>query len=99
MSGIALGQFLFECNAGTTRNGCSPNRTKGIFSHTPEPHVAFCSIFVHQLFPMFEPTIKNGSFLSVVALVSVTLLDSNPSPSQKKNRFSAEMPAEGPKVV
>ena len=31
---------------------------RGIFSYTPEPHVAFCSIFVHTLFPVFEPHIQ-----------------------------------------
>ena len=30
----------------------------GIFSYTPEPHVAFCPIFVHPLFPVFEPHIQ-----------------------------------------
>ena len=34
---------------------------------TPEPHIAFCNIFVHPLFPVFEPKLKNRSFLSVVA--------------------------------
>ena len=28
------------------------------FSCTPEPHVAFCPIFVHPLFPVFEPHIQ-----------------------------------------
>ena len=31
---------------------------RGIFSCTPEPHVAFCPIFVHPLFPVFEPHIQ-----------------------------------------
>ena len=26
----------------------------GIFSYTPEPHIAFCTIFVHPLFAVFE---------------------------------------------
>ena len=39
-----------ERNASRTR---SPEE-KGIFSYTPEPHVAFCPIFVHPLFPAFE---------------------------------------------
>ena len=30
----------------------------GIFSYTPEPHIAFCPIFVHPLFPVFEPHIQ-----------------------------------------
>ena len=55
-----------------------------IFSYTPEPHIAFCSIFVHPLLPCLNPIFKNGSFLSVVALVSVTLLVSNPSPHPGK---------------
>ena len=64
----------------------------GIFSHTPEAHVAFCPIFVHPLFPVFEPIFKNGSFLSVVALVSVTLVDSNPRPSSEKDRIWHRLP-------
>ena len=60
-------------------------KTTGIFSYTPEPHIAFCPIFVHPLFPVFEPPYsKNGSFLSVVAFVSVTLLDSTPRSSAEK---------------
>ena len=31
---------------------------EGIFSYTPEPHIAFCPIFVHPLFPVFEPRIQ-----------------------------------------
>ena len=27
---------------------------EGIFSHTPQPHIVFCAIFVHPLFPVFE---------------------------------------------
>ena len=41
---------------------------KGIFSCTPEPHVAFCPILSTHFFPFLNPTFKNGSFLSVVAL-------------------------------
>ena len=33
----------------------------GIFSYTPEPHIAFCPIF-----PCLNPMFKNGPFLSVV---------------------------------
>ena len=29
-----------------------------IFSHTPELHIVFCPIFVHPLFPVFEPHIQ-----------------------------------------
>ena len=29
--------------------------TPGIFCYTPEPHVAFCPIFVHPFFQVFEP--------------------------------------------
>ena len=34
---------------------CFETTEKGIFSYTPEPHVGFCPIFVHPLFPVFEP--------------------------------------------
>ena len=44
----------------------------GIFSHTPEPHIVFCPIFVHPLFPVFELHIlKNGSFLYVIAFLTL----------------------------
>ena len=29
-----------------------------VFLVTPEPHIAFCHIFVHLLFPVFEPHIQ-----------------------------------------
>ena len=67
--------------------------SSGIFSYTPEPHIAFCPIFVHPLFPCLNPIFKNGSFLSVVALVSVTLLDSNPRPSTEKRSILAPTPS------
>ena len=31
---------------------------QGIFSFSPEPHIAFCPIFVHPLFPGFEPHVQ-----------------------------------------
>ena len=37
---------------------CSVTLVLGIFSYTPEPHVAICPIFVHPLFPVFEPQIQ-----------------------------------------
>ena len=30
----------------------------GIFTYTPEPHVASCPIFGHPLFPVFDPHIQ-----------------------------------------
>ena len=57
---------------------------RGIFSYTPEPHIAFCPILSTHFFPCLNPIFKNGSFLSVVALVSVTLLDSKLRPSADK---------------
>ena len=41
-----------------------------------------------HLFPCLNTIFKNGSFLSVVALVSVTLLDSNPRPSAEKSNLA-----------
>ena len=35
----------------------------GILSCTPEPHIAFCPIFVHPLFPVFEPNIQKWVIL------------------------------------
>ena len=38
-------------------------RTFGVFLVIrPEPHVAFCHIFVHPLFPVFEPHIQKWVF-------------------------------------
>ena len=34
----------------------------------PEPHIAFCHIFLHPLFPLFELHISKWVFLSVVVL-------------------------------
>ena len=68
--------------------------SKGIFSYTPEPHIAFLPLFLStHFFPCLFTIFKNGSFLSVVALVSVTLLDSNPRPSAEKRSILAPTPA------
>ena len=37
---------------------CRTEGRKGGFSDTPEPHIAFRPIFVHPLFPVFEPHIQ-----------------------------------------
>ena len=60
----------------------------GIFSYTPEPHIAFCPIFVHQLFPAFEPL-----FQKWIIFVRVTLLDSNLRPSAEKRSNLAPTPS------
>ena len=60
-------------------------KVKGIFSYTPELHVAFCPIFVHPLFPVFEPHITKWVIFVRRPLVSLTLSDSNPRPKQLKN--------------
>ena len=57
---------------------------QGIFSCTPD-HVAFCPIFVHPLFPGFEPHIQKWVIFVRRHLVSVTLSDSNPRPSAEKD--------------
>ena len=68
----------FQCrralrfNAGGPYVSMQEGRTfqcRGIFSYTPEPHVAFCPIMSTHFFPCLNPIFKNGSFLSVVALV------------------------------
>ena len=54
-------------------------------------------ILPHFCPPTFSPIFKNGSFLSIVALVSVTLLDLNPlPPPQKKDRFWHRLPPHRP---
>ena len=47
------------------------------FCFTPEPHIAFCPIYVHPLFLVFEPHIQKW-------VIFVTLLDSNLRPSAEK---------------
>ena len=67
-------QAPFWAPKGGTPKGGAPKggapKAGGIFSYTPEPHVTFCPIFVHHFFPCLNSIFKNGSFLSVVALVS-----------------------------
>ena len=36
----------------------SDNRFRVFLVYTPEHHIAFCPIFVHPLFPVFEPHIQ-----------------------------------------
>ena len=50
----------------------------------PNPILHFAPFLSTHLFSCLNPIFKNGSFLSVVAFVSVTLLDSNPRPSAEK---------------
>ena len=45
----------------------------------PNPILHFAPFLSTHFFPCLNPIFKNGSFLSVVALVFVTLLVSNPS--------------------
>ena len=58
----------------------------------PNPMLHFAPFLSTHFFPCLNP-IKNGSFLSVVALVSVTLLDSNPHPSAEKRSNLAPTPS------
>ena len=64
----------------------------GIFRYT-NPILHFAPFLSTHFFPCLNPIFKNGSFLSVVALVSVTLLDSNPSPSLEKRSILAPIPS------
>ena len=84
--------FVRSSRCGSRGEASNP----GIFSCTPELHVAFCPIFVHPLFPCLNPIFKNGSFLSVVALVSVTLLDWNRRPSPEKKSILVPTPSSSP---
>ena len=54
----------------------------GIFSYTPEPHVAFCPIFVHPLFPVFEHDIHK--WVIFVRRRPCVCDNSNSSPSAEK---------------
>ena len=44
-------------NRGGKWEGDVACRQRGYFSYTPERHIAFCSIFVHPFFPVFEPRV------------------------------------------
>ena len=59
----------------------------------PNPMLHFAPCLSTHFFPCLNPIFKNGSFLSVVALVSVTLLDSNPRPSAEKRSNLAPTPS------
>ena len=50
----------------------------------PNPTLHFAPFLSTHFYPCLSPMFKYGSFLSVVALVSVTLLDSNPRPLRGK---------------
>ena len=59
----------------------------------PNPILHFAPFLSTHFFPCLNSIFKNGSFLSVVALVSVTLLDSNPRPSAEKRSNLAPTPS------
>ena len=59
----------------------------------PNPMLHFAPFLSTHFFPCLNPIFKNGSFLSVVALVSVTLLDSNPRLSAEKRSNLALTPS------
>ena len=59
----------------------------------PNPILHFAPFLSTHFFPCLNPILKNGSFLSVVALVSVTLLDSNPRLSAEKISNLAPTPS------
>ena len=63
----------------------------------PNPMLHFAPILSTNFFPCLNSIFKNGSFLSVVALVSVTLLGSNPPFSGKKDRFWHRLPPPFPR--
>ena len=58
----------------------------------PNPMLHFAPFLSTHFFPCLNPIFKNGSFLSVVALVSVTLFDSNPRTSAEKRSNLAPPP-------
>ena len=47
-----------RADGASSRSNSVATNFAGIVSYTPEPHVAFCPIFVHPLFPVFEPHIQ-----------------------------------------
>ena len=59
----------------------------------PNPMLHFAPFLSTHFFPRLNTIFKNGSFLSIVALVSVTLLDSNPRPSAEKRSNLAPTPS------
>ena len=71
---------------------CSP-RHRVFLVIRPNPILHFAPFLSTHFFPCLNPIFKNGSFSSVVALVSVTLLDSNPRPSSEKRSNLAPTPS------
>ena len=63
---------------------------KGILVLRQKPILHSAPFSSTHIFPCLNRIFKNGSFLSVVALVSVTLLDSNPLPPRKKIDFGTD---------
>ena len=58
-------------------------KRKGIFCCTPEPHVAFCPIFVHPLFPVFEPHVQKWVIFVRLWHFEIRI----PAPPRKKDRI------------
>ena len=59
----------------------------------PNSILHFAPFLSTHFFPCLNPIFKNGSFLSVVALVSVALSDSNPLASPEKRSILAPTPS------
>ena len=70
----------------------------GVFSvMRPNPILHFAPFLSTHFFPCLNPIFKNWSFLSVVALVSVTLQFRIPPPPTKKDRFWHQLPPLSPR--
>ena len=65
---------------------------------TPEHHVAFSPFLSTHFSPCLNPIFKNGSFWSVVSLVSVALSNPNPRLSSEKGSNLAPTPSSPRKV-
>ena len=64
---------------------------RGIFSYTPEPHIAFCPIIVHPLFPVFEPHIQKWViFIRHRPCVCDTFIFESPPLRGKKIEFGTD---------
>ena len=82
---LANEMVLFACVCAARAFAASLLERRGVFLVIrPNPTLHFAPFLSTHFFPCLNPIFKNGLFLSVVALGSVTLLDSNPRSSTEK---------------
>ena len=90
---MGTGPSLEQCPSPTTdlTTHCAIELATGIFGFSPEPHIAFCPIFVHPLFTVFEPHIQKWViFVRRRPCVCDTLRFESPPLRGKKIEFGTD---------